>query len=62
MFDRGLIGLNDDLEILVSRQANDPDSIRALINRTGHALPPVRPSDRPHPTFLRWHRERSFKL
>ncbi|PXA97892.1 restriction endonuclease [Nostoc sp. 3335mG] len=62
MFDRGLIGLNDDLEILVSRQANDPDSIRALINRTGHALPPVRPSDRPHPTFLRWHREHCFKL
>jgi putative restriction endonuclease len=62
MFDRGLIGLNDDLEILVSRQANDPDSIRALINRTGHALPPLRPSDRPHPTFLRWHREHCFKL
>lgn len=61
MFDRGLIGLNDDLEILVSRQANDSDSIRALINRTGHALPPVRPSDRPHPTFLRWHREYCFK-
>lgn len=61
MFDRGLIGLNDDLEILVSRQANDSDSIRALINRTGQALPPVRPSDRPHPTFLRWHREHCFK-
>src|SRR3981189_1227645 len=31
MFDRGLISLADDLEILVSRQVNDPDRVRALI-------------------------------
>ncbi len=61
MFDRGLIGLNDDLEILVSRQANDPDSIRSLINRTGFAIPPQRPLERPHPAFLAWHREHCFK-
>src|SRR5262249_52317410 len=41
MFDRGLIGLSDSLEILVSRQANDQDSIRALINPSGHALGPL---------------------
>jgi putative restriction endonuclease len=52
MFDRGLIGLGDDLEILVSRQANDPDGIRALINRTGIALSPIKAADRPHPSFL----------
>jgi len=34
MFDRGLISLADDLKILVSRQANDPDGVRALINKT----------------------------
>lgn len=61
MFDRGLIGLADDLTILVSRQVNDPDGVRAVINRTGRALPPVRPSDRPHPHFLQWHREHCFK-
>jgi len=61
MFDRGLIGLSDDLQILVSRQANDPDSIRALVNKSGHALPPSRPSDRPHPHFLQWHRTYCFK-
>lgn len=61
MFDRGLIGLADDLQILVSRQANDPESIRALINRSGHALAPERPSERPHPHFLQWHREHCFK-
>jgi Predicted restriction endonuclease len=61
MFDRGLIGLSDDLEILVSRQANDPDSIRSLINSTGFAIPPKRPLERPHPVFLSWHREHCFK-
>lgn len=61
MFDRGLISLSDDLEILISRQANDPESIRTLINRSGFAIPPQRPLDRPHPTFLDWHRENCFK-
>jgi putative restriction endonuclease len=61
MFDRGLISLTDDLRILVSRQANDPDSIRSFINRTGIAHPPARTAERPHPHFLRWHREACFK-
>jgi putative restriction endonuclease len=61
MFDRGLIGLGDDLEILISRQANDPDGIRGMINRSGFAIPPTRSMDRPHPGFLAWHREHCFK-
>ncbi|MBM3528329.1 MAG: restriction endonuclease [Alphaproteobacteria bacterium] len=61
MFDRGLIGLADDLQILISRQANDPDSIKVLINKDGYAIPPQRPSERPHPAFLQWHRENCFK-
>ena len=61
MFDRGLIGLADDLEILVSRQTNDPEGVRAIINKTGRALAPRRLSDRPHPHFLTWHREHCFK-
>lgn len=61
MFDRGLISLSDDLEILVSRQANDPYSIHAVINRSKRALLPGRSADRPHPHFLAWHREHSFK-
>lgn len=62
MFDRGLISLDDDLKILVSRQINDPDGIHAMINKSGHALPPLRPADRPHPHFLQWHRDNCFKL
>ncbi|WP_340317776.1 HNH endonuclease [Rhizorhabdus argentea] len=61
MFDRGLIGLDDDMGIMVSRQANDPDSIRSVINASGRILMPPREADRPHPQFVRWHREHCFK-
>lgn len=61
MFDRGLISLSDDLDILVSRQVNDRTGVEAMINRTGRALAPLRAADRPHPHFLAWHREQVFK-
>jgi putative restriction endonuclease len=61
MFDRGLIGLSDDLDIMVSRQVNDRAGVEAMINKTGRALEPVRSLDRPHPHFLAWHREQVFK-
>lgn len=61
MFDRGLISLTDDLDVLISRHANDPDGVRAFINRSGRAIAPQRAFERPHPHFLRWHREHCFK-
>lgn len=61
MFDRGLIGLSDDLDILVSRQVNDPSSVEAIINPSRKALVPTLESARPHPQFLAWHRENCFK-
>lgn len=61
MFDRGLISLSDDLDILVSRQTNDAESIRGLINPTGRAIVPPKSFERPHPQFLNWHRENCFK-
>ncbi|WP_027057475.1 HNH endonuclease [Mesorhizobium loti] len=61
MFDRGLISLSDDLEILISRQVNDPDSVQGFINKSRHAIPPRRQLERPHPHFLQWHREHCFK-
>lgn len=61
MFDRGLIGISDDLEILVSRQMNDIGSVYTLINKDRRAQPPQRAVDRPHPHFLKWHREHCFK-
>ncbi|MEQ8266980.1 MAG: HNH endonuclease [Parvibaculum sp.] len=61
MFDRGLISLNDDLTILISRKVNDVDHVRSFINKTGLASPPHRPGDRPHPHFLEWHRTNCFE-
>jgi len=61
MFDRGLIGLDDDLAILLSRHLNDADGVRALLNETGRAFPANRAMERPHPVYLRWHREHCFK-
>ncbi len=61
MFDRGLIGLSDKLDILISRQVNDRSGIEAIINKTGMALAPERVALRPHPAFLGWHRENCFK-
>ncbi|MBX5225077.1 restriction endonuclease [Rhizobium sp. NLR9b] len=61
MFDRGLISLSDDLNVLISRQANDPESILGLINKTGRAIVPSRPFERPQPHFLQWHRQNCFK-
>jgi putative restriction endonuclease len=61
MFDRGLIGFSDDLKILISRQVNDVESVQGIINKSGRALAPLRPSQRPHPHFLTWHRDNCFK-
>jgi putative restriction endonuclease len=61
MFDRGLISLSDDLEILISRQANDQDAVRNFVNQSGRMIGPLKESDRPHTHFLNWHRENCFK-
>ncbi|MGZ8348290.1 MAG: HNH endonuclease, partial [Allosphingosinicella sp.] len=61
MFDRGLISIADDLEVLVSRQVNDPAGVRGIINPSGRVIVPPRLDERPHPHFLRWHRENCFK-
>jgi putative restriction endonuclease len=61
MFDRGLISVADNHEILISRHVNDEAGARAIINKTGRILIPARAADHPHPHFLRWHRENRFK-
>ena len=61
MFDRGLVGLADDLTLLVSRQSNDFDAVKSLINSSGRLLVPERPANRPRPEFVAWHRDNCFK-
>jgi putative restriction endonuclease len=40
---------------------NDRHGIESLINRTGKLIGPAMDRDRPHPAFLRWHRDNCFK-
>lgn len=60
MFDRGLISLSNDLEILLSSKINDIDGVRKIINPAGRARLPANPAWRPHPRYLKWHREQCF--
>jgi putative restriction endonuclease len=60
MFDRGLISLSDDLEILLSSKINDIDGVRRIINSSGVARLPMNQTWRPHPRYLKWHRDQCF--
>ena len=57
MFDRGLICVSDEHEIMIHRKVNDREGVEAIINSTGKLIPPERQTDWPHPQFLNWHRE-----
>lgn len=57
----GLIGLSDDVVVLISPHANDRGTIPGLINKSGRAIVPVGIYERPHPQFFKWHREKTFK-
>jgi putative restriction endonuclease len=61
MFDRGLISLSDEFDVLVSRQVNDVESVWSLVNKSRRAAVPANPALRPHPSYLAWHREVHFK-
>jgi len=62
MFDRGLLSLADDMEIMVSRHVNDIASVEKLIHKSFRATPPNNERNAPHPAFLKWHRENCFKV
>lgn len=57
MFDRGLIGISDDLDILIHQKVNDRQGVEAMFNPTGKLIAPERVAHRPHPAFLKWHRD-----
>jgi len=60
MFDRGLISLGDDGEILLSRKINDIESVEKLVYRDRKARWPNSTAHRPHPRYLEWHRSQRF--
>jgi putative restriction endonuclease len=61
MFDRGLLTIADNAEILLSSHINDVDGVRKILRSDGRARFPDNEHDRPEPAFLRWHRENCFK-
>lgn len=61
MFDRGLLGIGEDDDILVSRKVNDIDSLDRLLNPNRKIRLPARPQDRPHADFVAWHRQNVFE-
>lgn len=61
MFDRGLLSLANDMEIMVSRHVNDTEALEKLIHKSFKATLPDNQRNAPHPAFLKWHRENCFK-
>jgi len=60
MFDRGLVGIADDMSILVSRNKVPGEVVDRLLMPDGRLRRPEDPRDRPHPDNLKWHRENVF--
>lgn len=60
LFDRGLVTVSDDYRILLSPQGV-PDDLDRLIVPDRRLMLPQDESQRPHPTYLSWHREHRFK-
>jgi putative restriction endonuclease len=59
MFDRGLLSLEDNGKILMAKK-QIPDQVERIINPSGEVHLPENTLYRPHPQFLRYHRENKF--
>jgi putative restriction endonuclease len=59
MFDRGLLSLDNNFNILRSRHLNH--DVSHLLVQDLKARVPAMPHLRPHPTYLDWHRRECFK-
>lgn len=60
LFDRGILSISEKGEILEARGLV-PDPIHRLLNPDRRILGPSDAALRPHPHFLRYHREKVFK-
>lgn len=56
MFDRGMISLSDDYRVIVSRKGV-PSELSSLVTEGRPMRLPDQINFRPHPAYLRWHRE-----
>lgn len=61
MFDRGILSVGDDYNVLLAR-SHVPEAVQRMLRPDLRlAVVPNDPSARPHPQFLRYHREHIFK-
>ena len=60
MFDRGILSNGGQDEILMAPRL-EPDPVKRMLNPDGKAKLPLSAALRPHPVFLRYHREKIFK-
>lgn len=60
MFDRGLIGIGENHEILVSDNKVPSEVRKRLISPSGKLTLPDDPRKHPHPDYIRYHRETIF--
>lgn len=60
MFDRGLIAIDEDYQIIAPKN-RVPEQLRNVLNRSGKLILPREESSWPHPHYLKFHRERIFK-
>ncbi len=60
MFDRGLISISDNHELMFATGKVD-DSVMRMMNPDRRRLAPSRTDHAPHPMFLKWHRENVFR-
>ena len=61
MFDRGLVSVDADHNILVSPKAVSDNDIARLLTPDRRLLLPPDPARHPHPQYLDWHRSHVFK-
>ena len=61
MFDRGLLSLEDDYSLKISRHVNDTAGLLAFLRPDQIAAVSPHSYQRPHPRFLAWHRDNVFK-
>jgi putative restriction endonuclease len=60
LFDRGLVSVSDDHEILVAEK-HVPDQVLRMLNANRKLITPAEASLRPNPRYLKFHRENVFK-
>ena len=59
MFDRGIVSLGNEGQILIADKYV-PERMQMFLNPDGYARLPENSRSRPHPQFLKWHRENRY--